>query len=135
MTRFLTTAAVIGLLAAPAWAQTMNNAPSSDTNMSPPAAGSTSEIDRSKPTAAPTQGMTQQSTPSQGNADQGLSQANPPSQDLSNQNDAAQQQPMQSTKGSGSSTPRHMAKAKRSHADDNNADELNRQELQQLGQK
>jgi hypothetical protein len=137
MTRFLTTAAVIGLLAAPAWAQTMNSAPGNSGSMSAPAAGSTSEIDRSKPSAAPRPGVTQRSMPDQGNADQGLSQANPPSRDMSNQNDAAQQpQPMSTTKGSGSSTPRHhMAKAKRSHAEDNNADELNRQELQQLGQK
>ncbi len=131
MTRFLTTAAVIGLLAAPAWAQTMNNAPSSNSNsMSAPAAGSTSDIDRSKPMAAPAQGAAQQGT-----TDQGMSQANPPSQDLSNQNEAAQQPTQPATTGSGSSAPRHMAKAKRIHAGDNSADKLNEQELQQLPQK
>jgi hypothetical protein len=130
MNRFLTTAAVIGLLAAPAWAQTMNNAPSSSNSMSAPAAtGSTSDIDRSKPAALPTQSM-----PSQGTTDQGMSQANPPSQDLSNQNDAAQPPAQSATKGSGSSTPRHMAKAKRVHASDHSADALNRQELQKLPQ-
>ena len=115
----------------PEWAQTMNGAPSSNSMSAPAAAGSTGEIDQAKPMAAPTQGVTQQ-----GKTDQGLSQANPPSQNLSNQNDTAQQQPMSpATKGSGSSMPRHMAKAKRIHRGDNSADELNRQELQQLPQK
>jgi hypothetical protein len=127
----MTTVAVIGLLAAPAWAQTMNSTPANSSTMSPPAAGSSnSDIDQSKPSAMPSQGVTRQ----------GMSDQSKSSKDMSSQaNDQDQASPTEAakpttTRGSGSSAPRHMAKARSSHAGDNNADELNQQELQRLSQ-